>query len=204
MSQQPSHTKHLPSGPGAADPPLTFTSNTSPSHPPQPPPPRTWHGWHTIRSVFRSVCVCSVCGVTRWPRPWRLEPGTVNVHLSATVWREFFRWIQPTSHYVYKHVFGLQGGWKVHALWKDTGGRPGYERSLQLSSHLTYSFSCRVGKAPREEECRTARQVIRAEGCWETNKSDTKRPNSKELGHNKHQNAFKKDSKLFPFCSLSN
>lgn len=26
--------------------------------------------------------------------------------------------------------------------------------------------------------------------------------NSKKLGHNKHQDAFKKDSKLFPFCRV--
>lgn len=62
MSQQLSHTKHLPSGPGAADPPLTFTSNTSPPHPPQPPPQDMT--WMAHNQVSVPICLC-LLGVRR-------------------------------------------------------------------------------------------------------------------------------------------
>lgn len=158
MSQQLSHTKRLPLGPGATDRLLTFTSNTSLSQLPQPPQDST-------RVADNQVSIQSVCLLDGWrnERPRRLQPGDSKSAIRRML-------IKPASI----KVLDLQGGWKVHAPWKDTGGQPGYERSLQPSSHLTFSFSCWEGKAPRWEECRTAWQVIRAESCWETNKADTK------------------------------
>lgn len=59
MSQEPSHTKHLPSGPGAADRLLTFTSNMSPPQLPQPPQDITCMA-HNQVSIPICVCLLSV------------------------------------------------------------------------------------------------------------------------------------------------
>lgn len=123
MSQQPSHTQHLPSGPGAADRLLTFTGNTRPPQLPQPPQDITCMAHNRV-----SIPIC-VCPLSVWhnemAKAMTTRVGDSKYVTQRDCSKTIFPLIQPTSHYINK---GARSSGRVRGSC--TGG--GHRRSSRL------------------------------------------------------------------------
>lgn len=174
MSQQPSHTKHFPSRPGAAGPPLTFTSNTS-------PPRNMTCVAHNQVSVPIWVLLLSV-----WHNEMAKAMTTPAGDGKYAPQRDCLKTIfQMNSTHVASHLqrcSACREGERFMHFGRTQEVDQAMRGAFSLHHISLIHFLVEWVKAPREEECRTVRQVIRAEGCWETNKSDTKQPKQQRTG----------------------
>lgn len=142
------------------------------------PPPRTWH---TTRSAF-DLCVC-VCSKATTNRARDGKYATQRV-------------FEDSFHINSIKVLGLQGRWKVHALWKDgkRSTRLWEEPSAFSLHHISLiHFLVEWVKLPAK---RNVGQRGRLSEQRAAGKQTKQTQNSQKLGYNKHQDAFKKDSNL--------